>query len=148
MPDYMKFRYRHVLHLAVATIGRTLFCLMKSAAGQECSDPRDRVYRVLGLMNPMSPQLIHSDYSLTTVAVYKYVFLSYMRAEGSFSLFRSCYLDLRKTDGPSWVPDWSVNPCRAILKVSFMPQNEGKRTLPFPRPAGGASGPVRNDCSC
>lgn len=81
---------------------------------RKCSDPRDRVYGMLGLRinNQDSKHLIQPDYRITTALLYQE--LSMAMIEKSQTLDVLSHATQRssiqgKTPGlPSWVPDWDA----------------------------------------
>ncbi|MCJ1295907.1 hypothetical protein MMC34_007472 [Xylographa carneopallida] len=76
----------------------------------KCSDPRDRVYAVLGLLHEYDKErwTLKPDYTSTTCQVYEEVSFSYMKAFGGLDLLPQCDIGNRdaELDLPSWVPDW------------------------------------------
>ncbi|KAH7371678.1 heterokaryon incompatibility protein-domain-containing protein [Pyrenochaeta sp. MPI-SDFR-AT-0127] len=85
--------------------------LFELARTSECSDPRDRIYALLGLLPDTLSKQICPQYAAPTKEIYKQTFLTY--AEWSGSLEPLC------SAGPSWVPDWSI----LGLSEKFLLQN-------------------------
>ncbi|PMD28749.1 HET-domain-containing protein [Hyaloscypha variabilis F] len=88
---------------------RSIVHLLDGARGQKATDPRDKVYALLGLMpNPMGKQTLVPDYSPTcsvedvfiNAAVYCLFQLHDLRV---LSYKIATIFNL-----PSWVPDWTV----------------------------------------
>ncbi|ROW11972.1 hypothetical protein VPNG_05186 [Cytospora leucostoma] len=87
-----------------------LASLRHSTVGALCTDPRDRIYALLGLLDNQYTNLsIIPDYSKAVEEVYQDVVLQYLRGSGSLDLLRSCGRDKdhNPTSLPTWVPDWS-----------------------------------------
>ncbi|MCJ1288156.1 hypothetical protein MMC26_007511 [Xylographa opegraphella] len=76
----------------------------------KCSEPKDRVYAVLGLLHEYDRErwTFKPDYTSTTCQVYENASFSYMEAFGDLDLLRQCDLGNRSTglELPTWVPDW------------------------------------------
>lgn len=84
---------------------------MLSLAGEgKTSDPRDKIYALLGLMKLSSPTiaaLIQPDYRLPTHKVYRQAFVASIEATKRLTVLARCGLSTRNTLGPTWVPDVS-----------------------------------------
>ena len=76
----------------------------------KCSDPKDRIYAVLGLIHEYDKErwTLKPDYTSTTCQVYEEVSFSYMKAFEDLEPLRQCDLGNRNVDLglPTWVPDW------------------------------------------
>ena len=81
----------------------------------KCSDPRDKVYGIMGLAPPAILREIYPDYSLSTEAVYKDAFLVQLSHVHRLELLPYCHLRERRIKGPSWVPDFSAQRSMRIL---------------------------------
>lgn len=96
----------------------SVFRLRESTVGALCSDPRDRIYALLGLLYEDEKQLgIVPDYSKTTSELYQDVALRHITFFRSLELLHSCGRDdpeaspsntTCSTSIPTWVPNWSV----------------------------------------
>ncbi|KAE9363208.1 hypothetical protein N431DRAFT_564789 [Stipitochalara longipes BDJ] len=79
----------------------------------ECSDPRDRIYAILGMYAELGLGII-PDYRLPKQAVYQDFILRVMAAAEPSVLFfdldylRFCQMTSEVSNWPSWVPDWSI----------------------------------------
>lgn len=73
----------------------------------ECGDPRDRIYAVKGMLDPVVGNAITPDYTLSVADVYRDAVLVYMRSMLNLDILEECQYHTGWT-GPSWVPDWSV----------------------------------------
>jgi hypothetical protein len=70
----------------------------------ECSDPRDRVFAVLGLADDASSFDSFPDYSSTCEDVYTKATKQLLN-QGHIDIFSYCHFP-RDKSMPSWVPDW------------------------------------------
>lgn len=103
--------------------GMNMYYLLNTFRGQEATDPKDKVFSMLGLMRP--DQRIKVDYSVEKYEVYKAAAHT-MFAHSSLRfllLVEPQYNELSSsTKLPSWVPDWKK---KQGLICSIM---EAKRT--------------------
>ncbi|KAM7184648.1 Heterokaryon incompatibility protein (HET) domain containing protein [Naviculisporaceae sp. PSN 640] len=82
-------------------------------ASLECSDPRDRIYGLLGVLSQSVVQKIEPDYHISVKELYKQVVLKHANSTGAFELWFDHLVsgeeqwDADRTD-PTWVPDWSL----------------------------------------
>jgi hypothetical protein len=86
------------------SLGRTVFA----------TDPRDKVYGFLGMMEPSLRDLIIPDYNATVLDVYRDFVKATIEVNGSLDVIRHSYPTTRK-ELPSWVPDWTVERTGAPL---------------------------------
>jgi hypothetical protein len=86
------------------SLGRTVFA----------TDPRDKVYGFLGMMESSLVDLILPDYNATVLDVYRDFVKSTIKVNGSLDVIRHSYPTTRK-ELPSWVPDWTVERTGAPL---------------------------------
>ncbi|KAF2649712.1 HET-domain-containing protein [Lophiostoma macrostomum CBS 122681] len=82
--------------------------LLLWTAGRQCTDPRDRIYGILGLTPQSISQRIVPDYSASIQDVYKSAFLIYVDIFKRWDLLRRCRLAQAISDAPSWVPNWGA----------------------------------------
>lgn len=92
--------------------------LFTSFSVRLATDPRDKVFGVLGLASPiLRDELIQPDYNLTTSQVYQLAVVSAIKASKHFDIVpiisssRALNLNL-ETDGsviPSWLPNWETS---------------------------------------
>jgi hypothetical protein len=76
---------------------------------RKCTDPRDRVYSLLGLIGGRERKLgIEPDYTKTPGQVYKDVITSYLKNLNRLDPISCCEGpdDVTTRGIPSWVPDW------------------------------------------
>jgi hypothetical protein len=87
------------------------YFILRDAIFAECSDPRDKVYGILGLLPPALAQIIQPRYDLSALDVYREAFRAYIECSGS--------LDILALVGPSWRPDWSAKRCTLGFRGFF-----------------------------
>ena len=111
-----------------------LLDLLLMSRGLGATDPRDKVYALLGLgkhdINPdysNSPEMVFTDFALQTIGVVtamqgrrKAASLEmsshYREVRRAMILFSCAGRHNQKLDLPSWVPDWTVNlSCRPLV---------------------------------
>ena len=81
------------------------------------TDPRDKVYGLLGLMEESVAKLIEPDYTDTVTNVYNSFTLATIKGTGSLDILRHSAF----TEGsslPSWLPLLRVEPAQAALTIS------------------------------
>ncbi|KAK0724614.1 heterokaryon incompatibility protein-domain-containing protein [Lasiosphaeris hirsuta] len=86
--------------------------LTMSIYNRDCSNQRDRVYGLLGLMSEGLRKRVPADYSLSVEDVYKSSTLAQIEHFGRLDALRGC-IDTgygRAIDAPSWVPDLILPP--------------------------------------
>lgn len=81
--------------------------LLLATSHSGCTDPRDRIYGLLGMCDRQLAKQIAPDYTLTAAQIYKDSALKFAQQYRSLLLLQYCDLHLRKMDGPTWVPDWT-----------------------------------------
>ena len=69
------------------------------------TDPRDRVYAILGLLK--EELHVEPDYEKTISQVYQDVTLHYINSQ-DIDILTLCELNDKQSEMPSWVPDWTV----------------------------------------
>ena len=79
--------------------------------GRRCTDQRDLVYGLLGLLPAPFSSLIKPRYDLPVAYTYKETMLAFIEHVQRLDLFEACSLARREQPGiPSWVPDFSAPP--------------------------------------
>lgn len=79
-----------------------------------CTDPRDKIYGLLGITEGMEANLIVPDYSSPVPIVYENLALKLIESSQSLNIFSQIFPGSLKKDGiatnwlPSWVPDWTA----------------------------------------
>lgn len=79
------------------------------------TDPRDKVFAHYGLLNSFSPDRRVTDYGLTIPQVFTKATRELIESEGSLRTLACCvYVNKRRKDLPSWVPDYSLPGFNAV----------------------------------
>ncbi|KAF2811268.1 uncharacterized protein BDZ99DRAFT_415778 [Mytilinidion resinicola] len=86
----------------------SLGSLLDFMRGQMCSDPRDKVYGLLGLLGSDMAK-IEPRYSDPFGVVYKDAFITHCNHVQRLELLVYCDLKNALPDTPSWVPNWSAS---------------------------------------
>ena len=73
----------------------------------QCCDSRDRIYAILGLLQPRFSSLVDPDYSITPMMTYQRACQSWLNAYDRLGFLEFCDMPKGGSKGPSWVPDWS-----------------------------------------
>ncbi|KAJ4294218.1 hypothetical protein N0V90_007908 [Kalmusia sp. IMI 367209] len=80
--------------------------LLEIANFSNCLNPRDKVYGLLGLMDPELANAILPDYEGSPAAAYTTAAQAYMSTFKNLEFLRDANL-WGKVGAPTWVPDWS-----------------------------------------
>jgi Heterokaryon incompatibility protein (HET) len=84
--------------------------LLSTTAAQLCSNPRDKVYGLLGLTSPSVLASITPQYSKSVAFVYQDAFFAMVKETQRLDVLESCTRAHHNPyDLPSWVPDWSLS---------------------------------------
>ena len=98
----------------------TLLELMHVSRSNRSTDPRDKIYGVLGIAADIGAHHIDPDYELSVEDVYRNLALSFIDKENNVD-FLSAVEDYKwrvHQALPSWVPDWTAHP----RSTSFLSQ--------------------------
>jgi heterokaryon incompatibility protein (HET) len=100
-------------HSANLILDKELLFLLSICRECESTDPRDKVFAVLGLCSPTQQSMLPKlDYSQTPETVFYTVALASIAMFGSLNILShagtSCSPNPSHASLPSWVPDWSV----------------------------------------
>jgi len=87
--------------------GMTARVVLWKYSNTKCSDMRDTVYALLGIMPPKFAARINPDYSQSPMDLFRDVFLAHTRQTQRRELFDRGLQD-RQCGGPSWVPDLTM----------------------------------------
>jgi hypothetical protein len=87
----------------------SLLSLLRISRSNQATDPRDKVYCLLGLASDDVARSITPDYSPqnTTAKLYTEVAKKYINQGAGTELLHYAGADRRLQELPSWVPDWS-----------------------------------------
>lgn len=88
---------------------RSLCRLLGWARGRLCTDARDKIYGLLGLVSPAITAGIQLDYSMPVSQVYMDAALSHLSVTHRLEMLGLCSLPHRLPEGPSWVPNWELD---------------------------------------
>ena len=94
--------------LSCSQRGQPFSYLLGLSRGRKCSNPRDRVYGLLGLAPPTFARKIDPQYSLPIGDTYKALCVAHINYVHRLELLQDCTLDPNQIVMPSWVPDWSM----------------------------------------
>lgn len=96
--------------------GPSLGQLLVQFRWSQASDPRDKVYSMLGLAPPQDRALVGGDaddlYKISTAECYTRVMFALLRQTRDLTLLVHCLAPAclaRQPDLPSWVPDWGYD---------------------------------------
>jgi hypothetical protein len=81
--------------------------LLSRLRWRACSDPRDKIYGLLGLTSARIAKLTAPDCAMSVPDVYKDVFWKLIQLHQRLDHIAGCNSRTRQIDGPSWVPDWT-----------------------------------------
>lgn len=84
----------------------TLLSLLRQFSGRNATDPRDRVYALLGLARGRLP--VQPNYSIDVATVYQRTVLGIISSTGALSVLNGDTGRKLRQDLPSWVPDWTA----------------------------------------
>ena len=86
--------------------------IIRRAASSNCSNPKDRIYAVLSMLDEKEKGInIEPDEKKTTAEVYKDCLLRDIAYHKTVEMLRFCDLqDGRSAEMPTWVPNWDVAP--------------------------------------
>jgi len=107
----VKFRERLVLVFLLCAQGIELPFqqLVRCTDRCLCTDPRDRVYALLNLIQKSERGIgIKPDYQSTCAEIYQDVVLRLIEYTKQLDILRSCEMKPKTLSLPSWVADWST----------------------------------------
>ena len=107
--DQFSVRVTATYLLANSDLNFTFLDIMDSTKHCKYTDPKDRVYALLSLLESSSEAInIEPDYTKRTSQVYQEVALHYINHHKRLELLASSGLAKRSSEMPTWVPDWTV----------------------------------------
>ncbi|OBT60706.1 hypothetical protein VE03_09844 [Pseudogymnoascus sp. 23342-1-I1] len=80
--------------------------LLLWARNQKCTDPQDRIYGILGLLDPRIVAKIEVDYSIPVWKAYSRLVLAENEVYQKLNMLNHCSITTRREGSPSWVPNW------------------------------------------
>jgi hypothetical protein len=87
--------------LAEKRAGIALLRLLRIIRSRQCSDPKDRIYGLLGLSSPSFARYTIPQYSLYVAEVYKNVFILHLEQSQRLEMLAECDFTVRRISGPS-----------------------------------------------
>ncbi|KAL5338841.1 hypothetical protein BJX70DRAFT_388273 [Aspergillus crustosus] len=103
--------------------GKDLLNVLIDASQYQCSDPRDKVFAVLGLMGG---KFIKPDYRLSIESVYIGIGSYLVEDLHTLEIFALLGRKQRSYDLPSWIPDWSQSLSRPPFDIFTQSRNPGE----------------------
>ncbi|PMD45594.1 hypothetical protein L207DRAFT_382181, partial [Hyaloscypha variabilis F] len=101
----LRQRLVNVLAMVERVSDKSLRSLIHRTRHLNCTDPRDRIYALLGITD--TPLSSPPDYSKTVLQVYMEATLQQIFELHDMTILSSCEMS-NNTDWPTWVPDWST----------------------------------------
>ena len=89
---------------------RTVCNVLSTSRQHACSDPRDKIYGMLGFLGPKLRDAIGPSYSRDFKEVYQNFFRTYCRSTKRLDLLSQCWFVEETNVMPTWVPDWRAHP--------------------------------------
>ncbi|RDW70963.1 hypothetical protein BP6252_07526 [Coleophoma cylindrospora] len=128
---------------------RDLLYLINSFSHMDATDPRDKVYGLLGLSNENGGVVsemgrLEPDYAKPVQQIYTKVARHLILSTGRLDVLRACLGTGKVTGLPSWVPDWTVTMMRS---TSGMARWREPFSLPHMPPPQGAIAAFSDDLS-
>jgi len=104
--DKLKRRYGLAIHISKRRLlGSKLSDLLWNMWDREATDPRDKVFAVLGLVGEEGVDLL-PDYSKPLGSVYREAAASIIASEKSLDILLAASESKARDGLPTWVPDW------------------------------------------
>ena len=122
------------LHFGAADI--SLPTLLSQFYYRNATDPRDKVFGLLGLQRVRKPIRVRADYNMSTSQVYCALVIETIRAEGSLHIL-SGDLTHSLPGLPSWVLDWTTG---SSQRAEELQQNAGAWRTAFSQLYNAAKG--------
>ncbi len=109
---------------------RGLSTMMHHSRIRHALDPKDKVFALYSVSRKLGKPLLSPDYTNPIPVVYAQATAAIMRFDASLWPLDNVWSDTRRTDLPSWVPDWGVDPRWAedlFGELGCPPVNHGDR---------------------
>lgn len=81
--------------------------LLNYSAFRHCSDPRDKVYGILGIADPNFALMIRPQYSRPKAQVYQDAVVAYIQLYRKLNLLTQCSIHGWEEYLPTWIPNWT-----------------------------------------
>ncbi|CZR51234.1 uncharacterized protein PAC_01109 [Phialocephala subalpina] len=111
---------RHRIHGTRKLMGKMaplrVALLLSWSAYSHCSDPKDKVYAILGIVDPEFSRSIQPRYSSPKSQVYKDATVVYVELYQKLNLLQQCSISSWEVDLPTWVPNWSEIPSSTLFE--------------------------------
>lgn len=108
-------------HFDIDNVGAPLERLLFQTQHCKCTDPRDRIFALLGLFDSQSQEIgLKPDYSSEPEEVYMAMMLKYIDHSNTLNLMVYCNLaseETRNAKLPTWVPNWATRESYVTLKT-------------------------------
>lgn len=108
LSDHFQKSLQDASSLSIDMTALSFVALIKQTAMKRCTNPRDKIYAMLGLMKAGLAERIRPQYSLEISEVFKSACVANLEESDRLDVMESCYLEHREMDGPSWVPDLTM----------------------------------------
>ena len=93
--------------------------LLNAICHRQCTDLRDKIYGILGILSSTISNHITADYRSSVADVYKYALLTDMNTRRRIQMLQSCDIETRIPGEPSWIPNWAGLAGRQQLSTYF-----------------------------
>lgn len=90
--------------------------LLRDTFGLKATDPRDKIFSLLGLADFNNEALFRPNYYIPVRQTYISFTLSIIKDSNMLSILADVNRVARDPELPSWVPDWRVPPCTNALE--------------------------------
>jgi hypothetical protein len=87
----------------------TLFSLLRSTRTYKATDPRDKLYALLGLATDPEITALEPDYNKPVTVVYQDLVRFMLSTQGSLDIITSGRISLSENGNPSWLPTWKAS---------------------------------------
>lgn len=110
---FESFGSLHILYnsRAIADKGTDIENLLANYRSRHCTDPRDKIYGLLGMLRSEDARLIVPNYSNSVPKVYEEAVLKIIGHTRKLQIFSQLYpqsvAGITTTKLPSWVPNWT-----------------------------------------
>lgn len=96
--------------------------LVRRTQFTKCTDPRDKIYGVLGLLTPSDQgilKLLKPDYHIDVMALYERVSQLYVEATHRLDLLRFCASYSTSPSLPTWAVNWNIISRREAIDENY-----------------------------